>query len=108
MGEFPLYAEIPLHDVIARWIELQIGGAERRCLLYQRNRAAGERSGWKRGDAPDGLEWRGRDLRQVELICERQNVEHAEPGPHRRLAVAERVPRHPDSRLEIRLRGIFE
>src|SRR5690242_472619 len=104
-----LHIQIPLHDVAAMRILLDISGAKRG-QPQQWVGSSEKCTGWKFGPRDSAQqEIRSRQvLHQKEMCRQRQYVKHSEASAHCCLAIVKWVPSKPDSRVKVPKSGVLE
>src|SRR5713226_10100755 len=97
-----LHAEIPLHYIIAMRIGLDIRGAPGAVTAFgDPHRSVGKRALGKVGDGRESKVRCGNQGEYLELIWQRQYIEHAETGAHHQASAGQGRPGESNARLEI-------
>src|SRR5579864_3717940 len=100
-SQFALDVQVPLHQIVALWIVLDVtltqlakGLQARKCCRWECSRGQTSR--------PSLLCERSRtEGRKSVLVYERKNIKYAEAATNRGLLVSKRVPSETDSRLKV-------
>src|SRR5207244_3146124 len=107
LGKLALCRQIPLQDVIAMRVRLEVSLAKRvgRCGNDI------ECSGWKGArrqirSTSQTIKGCGEEFIELDDVGQRQYVEDSEPSAQRRLAIAEWVPGDSYTRLKVASRGV--